>query len=356
MRQIIVFFILSFVFSSLSAQYYVLPSWAEDLPYSVTGNDIYAIGISDPRMTDSVLARDVAINRALTMAVMFNESRIYYTSDYFEKRTEEYRWYVINENVEEMGRINAVAWVDEKSFTILESEKNRNGETMVLIRYTPAEKKDSNFFVIGEYYRQDFEISNTRALESVRSIKLTSKWKKTDAVDTIISFFHMTNWNNSISTDISYCDQEISPPGYSYEYASSIPDSFGIKTYNTSVNLKKGLWIAYIDSYMQSIMKISKNLNSKMETVFDDYKVNRDDGITEYSIEKLARSVCKNTLSFEYGGLGINKNSLFPRIYLKNNRDYYYSYGTPPPDGSVEIKTKKPCFCKRTFCKKNKKK
>jgi hypothetical protein len=356
MRQLLIIFIFCFTSTGIFAQYYVLPTWAEDLPYSISGKEIYAIGISDPRMTDKVLAKDVALNRAITMAVMLDESHIYYASDYFEKKSEEYRWFTMKEDVEELGKVHAAAWVDDKSYEILETDENQNGETMVLIKYTPSTKQDSNFIVLAEYYRQDFEVSNTRAMETIRSIKLSSYWKKPESSDTLKSLFHLTNWNNSISTEISYNGTAITPPGYSYEYTPTIADTFNLKTYNSSTNLKKGLWVAYIDTYMQSIMKISKNYNSKMQTVFDDYKVNRDDGINEYSTESLARSTCKNVLNFEYGGMGINKNSLFTRIYIKNDREYYFSYGNAPSEGSVEIKPeKKRGLCKRIFGKKNNK-
>lgn len=357
MKQILTFFILCISFSALNAQYYVLPDWVEDLPYPAGNNEIYAIGISDPRMTDKTLAKDVAINRAISMAVMFEESQIYYASDYFEKNSEEYRWFVSKQDVEELGKITASAWIDDKSYQVLSTDENTNGETVVLIKYTPSSGQESNFTVTAEYYRKDFEVSNTRALESVRSIKLLSCWKKSATADTLKSDFSLTNWNNSITTEISYNGKEITPPGFSYEYAPSIPDSFDLKQYNTSVSLKKGLWNAYIDSYFQSIMKISKNYSSKMETVSDDYKVNRDDGISEYSTESLARSVCKNVLSFEFAGMGINKNHLYPRVYQKNERTFYSTANgsEPAKADSTSVETvKKKCWLKRLFSKKNK--
>jgi len=357
MKQFLILFVLCFSFSMLKAQeyvqYYQLPAWAEDLPYSIGNSEIYAIGVSDPRMEDKNLAKEVAIHRAITMAVLLNESTVYYASDYFEKKSEEYRWFVMTEDVQELGKIQASAWVDKSTYEIISSEENTNGETVVLLKYIPTVKQDANFFVTAEYYRQDFEVSNTRAMESVRSIKLSVSWFEGNTKDTIKSFFHMTNWNNSISTEISYKNKDITPPGYSYEYASSIPDTFEIKLYNTSVSLKKGLWIAYIDSYIQSVLRISKNYSSKMGTVYDDYKVNRNDGITEYSIESLSRSSCKNVLNFEYGGMGINKNQLYPRVFMKNERPSYITYKKLEAIEKEAEKAKK-CWFKRIFSKKSK--
>jgi uncharacterized protein YkuJ len=357
MKQIIIFFAFCLLTLAANAQYYRLPDWAEDLPYT-SKNTIFAIGISDPRMQDTVLAKEIAEHRAISMAVLFNESKVYYASDYFEKKSEEYRWFVMKEDIEELGKIEASGYVDRSNFQTISSYFNKNGETMVLIKYFPDNEKSSNFFVTGEYYRQDFELSNTRAHETVRNILLKTKWCEKNDSDTIFTSFQMTNYNNNITTEILFGDEEINPPGFFYHYESSIPDSFNLVNYNTSVSLLKGLWIAYIDSFMQSILKISKNYSSKMETVQDGYRVNRNDGITETTQESLARSVCKNTLSFVYGGMGINKNALFPRIYLYGERSPYTSFKQieqQKADSVAQIEAEKnKCWLKKLFGKKKK--
>lgn len=345
MKQFLLIFIICVSISSSFAQNHLLPDWVEDLPRSAGSKEIYAIGISDPRMTDKELSKEIALHRAITMAVMLNESHVFYASDYFEKKSEEYRWYILKENIEELGKVNAYAWVDEKSYQIVQTHENTNGETMVLIKYFPTISKDTNFIVNGEYYNQVFEVSNTRALESIRSVKLNTSWKKNTDTDSLNTFFLMTNWNNSTSAEIKFGEIEIKPPGYSYQYESSIPDTFAIQTYNTSVKLQKGLWVAYIDSYMQSIMRISKNYSSKMGTVYDDFKVNRNDGISEYSTESLARSSCSNIMGFEYGGMGINKNCLYPRIYMKGNRSFYSTYAQKIAQEKQKEKEKKKKKC-----------
>jgi hypothetical protein len=93
--------------------------------------------------------------------------------------------------------------------------------------------------------------------------------------------------------------------------------------------------------------------------VFYGYRVNRNDGITETTQESLARSVCKNTLSFVYGGMGINKNALFPRIYLYGERSPYTSFKQIEQQkadsiAQVEAENKK-CWLKKLFGKKKEK-
>jgi hypothetical protein len=356
MKQFLMTFIICCGFSAAFAQYHILPEWAEDLPNKLGTNEIYAVGISDPRMSDKELAKEIALHRAIAMAVMLYESDIYYASDYFEKKSEEYRWFILKENVEELGKVKAYARVDEENYKILEVSENTNGETLVLIKYRPSNETDYNFTVNAEYYNQVFEVSNTRALEFVRSAKLTTSWKKEGETDSLKTYFHMTNFNNSISSEVKYGSIEIKSPGYSYLYKSSIPDSLVISNYTAAVNLQKGLWIAYYDSYLQSIMRISKNYSSKMGTVFDDYKVNRNDGITEYSTESLARSSCRNKIGFEYAGMGIHYNNLYPRIYIDGERKSYTTFRQTEIQDSIRIQEEKrnKCFFRRIFCKKKK--
>ena len=325
MRQLLVFFVFCFSISFANAQYYALPTWVEDISYSSGGNAIYAIGISDPRMEDDNLAETIAIRRAITMAILFNEVEIHYASDFFEKKSEEYRWFVMKEDLQELGKVESSAYINNSSYELIESDINKNGETMVLIKYMPNNSLAPNFFIVGEYYRQDFEISNTRSHESLRSIKLSTNWIEDENKDSLNTFFYMSNFNGKINTQIQHDTISITSPGYYYHYAHTLPNIFELRNYNTSVSLLKGLWVAYLDSYMQSIMKISKNHSSKMKTVGDNYQVNRNDGITETNQESLARIVCINTLSFEYGGMAIHKNFLFPRIYLANEREAYVS-------------------------------
>lgn len=354
MKQFLITLIICWGFSTAFAQYHILPDWAEDLPYNNGANEVYAIGISDPRMSDKEMAKEIALHRALAMAIMLNDSEIFYASDYFEKKSEEYRWFILKENVEELGKIKSQAKVTEENYSILQTYENTNGETIVLIKYIPSNDTNYNFTVNAEYYNQVFEVSNTRALEFVRSVKLSTSWKSELNSDSLQSYFHMTNFNNSISTEIRFGSNEIQSPGYSYLYQPSIPDSLDIRKYSAAVSLQKGLWIAYFDSFLQSAMRISKNYSSKMGTVYDDYKVNRNDGITEYSTESLARSSCRNKLSIEYAGMGIHKNTLYPRIFISGERQNYTTFKQIEIQDSIRLQEEKKnkCIFRRIFCKK----
>ncbi len=354
MKQFLLFFIFCLIISNLNAQYYVLPNWTEDLPYSSNGNSIFAIGISDPRMTDTILAEEIAIHRAICMAILFRETTILYTSNYFEKKDEDYRWFILQEDIEELGKFTAQGFVTDSSYKIINKHINKNGETIVLLKYSPTNNELNNFFVNGEYYKQDFELSNTRAHEYIRSIHFDSKWINNETKDSLSTKFRMTNYNGSISSEIYYNDIELSPPGYYYHYQNTLPNIVELADYNTSVKLLKGLWIAYLDSYIQSIIKISKNHSSKMKTLQDSHIVNRNDGISEKSQESMARSISKNTLSFEYGGIEIYKNQLFPRIYLKGERKVFKLNQKESKNDTISVSSnkEKKKWLKRLFKKK----
>lgn len=361
MKQLLMFFICILFFNLANAQYYKTPEWVKDLPYSVENNEIYAIGISDPRMIDNELAKKIAINRAITMSVLFSACEVNYVSDYFEKQSEEYKWYTVKENVQEFGKLSASAYVDKNSYSVIYSEVNENYETIVLIKLNIVKSDKPNFFVNAEYYCQNFEVNNLRDYESIKNIKLYSDWLLPNNKDSLKTSFFLTNIDSDINCYITYDNIEIKSPGYSYQYYSNLSENFDLKDFNASSNLVKGLWIAYIDSFIQNALKISKNTSSKFKTVSDDYKVNRNDGISEAHLEKLSRISVKNNLSFEYGGFGIYNNFLYPRLYLKSERKIYIDnnisvevQNNNPEKESVKEGKKKECWFKRMFLNKNK--
>lgn len=353
MRYIFLIFFFSTFNLIIKAQYYELPVWVEDLPYS-NYDIIYSIGISDPRMKDTALAEKIAINRALCLAVIAGEADVLLTSDLFEKKSEEYRWTIMKDVVEELAKISAKAYVDESLYSIINKHTNANGETLVLLKLNYTKSKTPNFFVAAEYYRKEFEVSNTRAMESVKNIILKSSWKTEKMKDSLKSIYDLTIWNSDITAQIFFDGTEINTPGYSYEYKPSIPDGFDIKMYTANSSAKKGLWMAYTESLMNSFVLLAKNYESKFKTVKDDYKVSRNDGIYEVSNESLSRSVTRNSLKFEYGGFGIYNNRLFSRTYLKDYRQTYVSYNIKQQmtEDSIKNSVKKKCFLKRIFSKK----
>lgn len=320
MKRYLTFLVINIIISNIYSQYHISPSWVKDFNYNAKAeNCIYSIGISDPRMSDSILAKDIAITRALIFAVLSNSSEISYTSDYFEKKTEEYRWHILKENIQEFANIKAQTYVDTSNYKILQSFFNTNGEMLVLIKFIPNNIKEANFFVNLEYYKQNYELSNTRSFENISNIKISSNQIITanNKKDSITSFFHFLNWNNSISIQSINNSIEIKIPNYFYTYKNN--DSIlNISDYISSSILHKGIYAAYIDSFVQGLIILSKNYKSKFTTISDNYNTNKDN-TTDNSKETLSRHVSKNSLSFSYSGFSIFNNYLHSRLKIKND-------------------------------------
>ncbi|MDD2199053.1 MAG: hypothetical protein PHF99_01470 [Bacteroidales bacterium] len=304
----IVLFIVLFT-NSLFAQYYETPDWFFNIPENE--EQIFVIGISDPRMEDSV-GFNLATLRALQLAVIINATEISYTSDYFGEGEEVNRDYILREIRQELARFESEAFI--KKYTEVYTYRNKNGEAIVLlaIEVDNSGEDGESYRVFGEYFRQDFERSNTRALESVRSISLNSELILD--VNKTKTNYRATNVNGTIVPETRVNDSLIQPMGYFYQYYNTLSQGFDISKYEASSDLQKGLWYAYLESIMLGMIKISKNYSVKMGTVKDNYFV--DDTGKDTDKTKFYRQVSKNTLNFCLHNLGIFNNQLYASVEL----------------------------------------
>lgn len=355
MKKYLLIIISLLILVPLFSQIHDVPEWFEHIPQSRYG-EVYSVGISDPRMNNPELAEEIAIHRALTLAVLMDEMTIFYVSDYFETRTEEHRWYIVTQKNQEMSKINAASYIDSTRYEIIHSEKNTNDEHLVLIKYFPLPSKDTNFYVTGKFFRQDFEVSNTRAMESIKTFNLETEWHSETKKEPIKTKFRLTDVNNSVSTQIFFNNTEIKPPGYSYRYFETKNLEFNIANYQYGSNLNNGLWIAYLESFVQSVNRLSRNYSSRLGTVFDDYDVTTDDDLMDKNQKSLNRQACINVLGFDLKLLHIHNHMLFPRLNLKNQRTFY-NKAKMLKDLSTEKgtdETQKSCWFLNLFKRKNK--
>lgn len=353
MKHCISIFLISFIINISFAQEYKTPSWLQDLPQNES-DCIYAIGFSDPRMSDSVLAKNLALNRALSIAAITKQSKISYVSDFYEAKSEEYRWYFTKESFEEYGKIKASAYIND-NYEIIKTETNSNGEIILLLKLFPSQdiNLEHNYFIDLEYYNQVFELNNTRSLEYFRNIKLNTLWIKNENKDSLKTYYEISNFNDYINIEEIYDTLEIEAPRFHYTYKSSLENNIDFKDFGSYSSLSKGLWQAYLDSYTQSILLITKNYSSKLGSIQDDFKENRNDsGNNDLKTESLARNTFMNTLSFELGGIEIFNNNLYNRLYLENKRIAYKNETFfKDKTSSQKDKNKKECFLKKWFKK-----
>ncbi len=322
MKNIIYIIVLIFAFLPSAAQYHSIPDILEALPESKHG-EIYSVGISDSRSEDLELAYEIALLRALSMAVMLQEMTISFVSDYFETRTEEHRWTIITEMTQELGYFKSEAYVDSTMFTVLESDTNTNGEIFILLKYLPKQTEKVNFFVNGEYFRQNCESSQTRSLETMRYLKKDVIWEPND-YDTILVNFTITNQNGNIASKTIYNSIELVPPGFFYRYKDLPKEGFDLLKFNYGTSLTKGAWIAFSEAFIQSAVRISRNYSSRVGTVHDDYDLSGQDALLETIQRSLFRQSYINKLNYSLHGISVHNNLLYPNIRLERGRPPYY--------------------------------
>lgn len=339
-----------FVFFPATAQYHSIPDILENLPESKHG-EIYSIGISDSRSRDFDLAYEIAVLRALSFAVMLQELTISFVADYFETKTEEHRWTIITEMTQELGYFRSEAYVDSTMFTVLESDTNTNGEIFVLLKYLPKAHGEVNFFVSGEYFRQNCESSQTRSLETMRYLEKEVLWKPNEK-DSIRTHFTMTNLNGNITSKTLYDSIELVPPGFFYRYRDLPAEGFNLLKFTYGTSLMKGSWIAYSEAFIQSAVRISRNYNSKVGTVQDDYDLSGQDALLETVQRSLFRQSYINKLNYSLNGISVNNNLLYPNVSLERGRlPYYYKPPEEPvlPEAEQTSKKQKSCWFLNLF-------
>jgi len=361
MQRYISVLLLIFITNLSFAQNHQTPDWLQDLPYN-TSEYIYAIGFSDPKMSDSILAKNLALNRALAIAVMVNQSQVSYASDFYEAKSEEHRWYITKESFEEFGKIKASAYVNN-NYEIVKSETNSNGELIILLKFFPSQEKgvEHNFNIEIEYYSQVFELSNTRALEHFRNIMLNTCWTNLKTKDSLKTYYELSNYNNYINIKESYGTLEIEAPRFHYNYKPSLANKIDFKDFSSYSPLQKGLWQSYLDSYTQSIFNINKNHSSKIGTIQDEFKRSKNTYDSQQGqgqkTESLTRNTLRNTLNFELGGIEIYNNYLYNRVYLQNKRPSYSNVNSSQikneNSNNAKDKKSKEWFFKRWFKKKS---
>ncbi len=351
MKRFFAIVLILFLSDCLHAQYQFVPDWTANIEQTKDGA-IYSVGISDPRSAKSDYAIDVAVQRALITAVMMHELTIFFVADHFETRTEEHRWYIIQEKIQEMSRFNAYAYLDENSYEIIRVDTNRNDEVFVLLKYMPQPLRDTNFVVFGEYFRQDFEVSNTRAMESIRSLHLHSEWQKDDDSDPLRTKFILTILNNQYTTEILHDSLEINPPGYSYEYFDNCATNFSLVDFTYGCAMIKGAWIAYIESFVQSCMRLSRNYSSRVGNLRDDYDVNRDEEFSETSRSAMLRQSCINTLGFRVKRICSHQSTLFAAMNIENQKTYYIAPQVSQSSDNKQVKQGRSCRILNIFRKK----
>jgi len=265
-----------------------VPAWFVNPPVS-NGNEVYAIGISDPEM-DTTLALSMSIYRAQIMANVLFKSTTQLLCDFYLNEIDKTSDIVY----EHFTRINSSMPLDG-NFEIVESFKNNYDETVVLIKYYPKIDlpQDQVNSIKLELFRGEVNIANKVSFES--TYELIVKSHSGANVDSM--FYQLTDLGNRYDVLSTYENVKKTVPIYTLAY-SGIPS-------NDSVQLcyfTHGLWKEYFKSVMSFIISKAREKPENISQLSDAYQRN--------TLEKLTRGISVNKMRFVVTGMSFSDNKL----------------------------------------------
>jgi len=269
-------------------------------------NTIYSIGISEPEMTDSILAKNLAINRALQIATILNHAEIRLVSDFFEYAYEDIfsNLRAAKNNIEELIKIESYLNYDSVNHNVVYGKFNEHKEYIVILKIQ-KKNNSSNLYVSSEFYRNEYDI-NDRSYYMNRQLSIYSN-NYVDTSKLNHNYYNLKNESSRLSFIVNFEDKDIEVPRYYYSYISSIKKQEEIFGYTESAELKNGLWAAYIESILKSILYKTKTSNFVFRRVSDNNNENLD-----LNIKGLSRTVVSvKDIILKISRIGIFDNKLY---------------------------------------------
>lgn len=253
-----------------------IPLWFVNPPVS-EGNEVYAIGISDPGM-DSITGQNLALERAQILANILYNGTTQLLCDFFLNEVNSSMDVVF----EHFSRINAKI-PNTGNYEIIHSIRNEFDETLVLIKYVPqkglltSDHKKVKF----ELYKNEIETSGMSQYQSVYEMLVHSAIDKGDTV----GFYQLTEFGKLYDV-VSLTENKVQQiPIYTLKY-SGIPSSDSTSTqYFTH-----GLWKEYFKSIMLEIIGVARLKPENIQNIDESYQRN--------SLEKLTRGISVNRMRF----------------------------------------------------------
>jgi hypothetical protein len=271
-----------------------LPSWFWNFPKSETGI-LYAIGISDPMMKDTVKANRMALDRALMQFAMMEGVRFTGVSDLYDKN--------LQNKYEELYRMEGRSTL-KGCYSIIDSFTTRFGERIYLMKHNMqgSEQKKVDFMV--QRYK-----SNT---------KLESGWYQSENADYVfnidsIHYLYRFTEEDGQKEMLSVCNSDTTPTfNYMYEYNGSKVQSADSDTCSTLKLFGKGLWWEYLRSLTNSLQQTVSNKRLRIKSM--DEMVGNDDGRSLSN--SIQRGVVYNNVQFSILEIKDNNNQVVITIAI----------------------------------------
>lgn len=265
-----------------------VPAWFINPPVS-DGNDVYAIGISDPEM-DSTEALAQAIYRAQVLANVLRKSTTQLLCDFFVNEVN----HSSNVVYEHFSRINATIPISG-NFELVNTYRNSFQETLVLIKYYPANQLQSEQVhrIKMELYKNEVQSTAYGNFQSVFELWVQSNTP--DMSDPM--FYQLTELGTRYDVNSVHNNIEKHIPIYKLPYAG-IPSNDSAKFSYFS----HGLWKEYFKSVMTHIISKAREKPENIQYLGDAFQKN--------SYEKLTRGISINKMRFVVTGMSVFNNEL----------------------------------------------
>lgn len=267
----------------------VVPAWFINPPVS-NGNEVYAIGISNPGM-DTTAALEQALLRAEIIANVFRKSTTQLLCDFFTNEMQRSNSIVF----EHFARVTAKLPRQKGNYQVVDSYRNRFDETLVLIKYEPPKKvKASQLQTIRlELYRNEIDSKTYGVYESIYELLVQPESVEADAME----FYQLTELGKRSDVVSGGTKKENQVPIYSLKYS-------GLPMADSASNcfLSHGLWKDYYKSILLQILERAREKPENISFLSENYNSENNQNLT--------RGISVNKMRFVLTGVQAEQNQL----------------------------------------------
>lgn len=281
-----------------------LPAWFWNFPVS-TDKVSYAIGISDPEMEDKHKATNQAFYRALMQFNLMNGSKFSGISDLYNKD--------LQNKYEEISRFLGSSEI-QGNCLIADSFQTKFGETVLLVSLDRTNTKTMHLQTDIQTYKS--------------YSKIEIGWCNSEQTNCVIkndsNFFYYEYLQADDCCAISsvYNKDTIQVPAYQYVYRAEGANAIDSSSVDdTTIQLyRKGLWLGYLQSFINNLQTATTNLYSRLKAMNELYK----DSSGRDNTNSIMRNIVNDSITFSikrirpvYRQINMDFNINSNKFYLK---------------------------------------
>lgn len=270
-----------------------LPRWFFSLPAS--GEEFYALGISDPDM-EHEKAKELALIRAKASALIFSNAKIQYYRDIYTSAVEEGKYTNLRQRFDTYFKISASSAINDGMFAVVDTHFTRYNEYIVLVKYTPSlssENDSINLTAVGTTLL--IEASVDDAFEDQAEYELLNLYQPNQGELKKAHYLYREKGSRSLSYS-AINNEENEYPVYVYTYAS--PDWTTARHAFTSYN---GLWSIYTRQLLNYLTLNSQQNSIKLKNLGEQYSS---------ELSTLTREIASFTAKLNINGINFDTDTL----------------------------------------------